>query len=72
VPIDVAVFADAGVAWRGPRSRRSGGPVASSGSAGAAMRINVLGLPAVELSAYTRSIGSIAGFSGNSGIRQGF
>jgi len=73
VPIDVAVFADAGLAWRGiSQPTFLGGPRHVVRSAGAAVRINVIGLLAVELSAAHPFDRVNRGVQWQLGIRQGF
>jgi Tol biopolymer transport system component len=72
-PIDVVAFADAGVAWtRHDRPEFFGGQRQVVRSVGAAVRVNVFGLLAVELSAARPLDRLDKGVQWQLGIRQGF
>jgi Tol biopolymer transport system component len=73
VPLEVVGFFDAGVAWStGTRPAFAGGTRPLARSAGAAVRVNVFGLFAVELSA-ARPLDRLTGaLRWQLGIRQGF
>jgi hypothetical protein len=72
-PIDVVAFADAGLAWtRHDRPTFFGGGRQLVRSVGAAVRVNVFGLIAVELSAARPLDRLDKGLQWQLGIRQGF
>jgi Tol biopolymer transport system component len=72
-PIDIVAFADAGIAWtRHERPAVLGGGRQFVRSLGAAVRVNVFGLLAVELSAARPLDRLDKGLQWQLGIRQGF
>ncbi len=73
VPVDLVVFSDAGVAWSsGTKPAFAGGDRAWSRSIGAAVRVNVFGLFALELSAARPFDRPSQSLKWQIGIRQGF
>jgi hypothetical protein len=73
VPMEVVGFFDAGVAWSGgTRPRVAGGTRPLSRSVGAALRVNVLGIFALELAASRPLDRSSKSLRWQLGIRQGF
>jgi outer membrane protein assembly factor BamA len=73
VPVDLVGFFDAGVAWStGNRPTFSGGTRALSRSAGAALRINVFGIFALEIAASRPFDRPDKSLRWQIGIRQGF
>jgi hypothetical protein len=73
LPVDIVAFFDAGVAWSaGSRPAFAGGTRIVSRSAGAAVRINVFGLLAVEISAAHPFDRPDKSLRWQFGIRQGF
>lgn len=73
VPVDLVGFFDAGVAWStGNRPTFSGGNRALSRSAGAALRINVFGIFALEIAASRPFDRPDKSLRWQIGIRQGF
>jgi len=73
VPVEIVGFFDAGVAWSsGTRPSFAGGARPLARSAGAAVRVNVFGLFAVELSAAKPLDRVTRSLRWQFGIRQGF
>jgi Tol biopolymer transport system component len=73
VPVEIVGFFDAGVAWtNGTRPEFAGGTRSLVRSAGAAVRVNVFGLFAIELSAARPLDRLTTSLRWQFGIRQGF